>query len=744
MKSILKILRGILVGTLFCVMFSSRAQAMKVAAINLPTTLIFTPVVSGLTQPVFVTNAGDGSNRLFIVQQNGQIRIFKNGTLLPTPFINIAGLISNFTGTNGEQGLLGLAFDPNYSNNGNFYITYTTLNNDPTFTYAITLARFHVSSVNSDQADPSSGMVLLSIPKKYTNHNGGMIAFGPDGYLYMSAGDGGSGGDPDNNAQNLHTLLGKILRLDVVTAPPSGKTYVIPPTNPFYGNADPNLRQEIWAYGLRNPWRFSFDRSTGDLYIGDVGQGTEEEVDFQSSSSAGGQNYGWRILEGNLCYNPSINCVAPSGYIPPVATYDHGTNSSYGCSITGGYVYRGNLSPSLQGVYFYGDYCSGKVLGLIKNPDNTWTYGLIASTSYSISSFGQDEQGELYLADYGGGKLYHISSGSVIISGDAGAGGIRLSYTDGAPKITTSQADGSYSIIIPYGWSGTITPSRSCYTFNPPTRSYSNVTDNQMNQNYTYTVTPGCVPGVGIYDDVDPGWNYTGSWASANGFGGAYNSSLHYTAIVGDAATFMFSGTQFKLTYTQDTNRGNIDVYVNGNKIATINANGTFVWQKIYTSPIFLAGTHVVQFKHAGGGTYIDIDALQILNSPAPGAGTYDDIDGNWAYTGTWASGSGFSGAQDGTLHYTAASGDTATFVFSGTQFILSYTQDVNRGDIGVYVDGSLVTTIHAAGTFQWQEVYISPVYTSGTHTVQLKHAGGGTYIDVDAIQILDGPKRSE
>ncbi len=468
--------------------------ASTVSATSIPSALVFTPVTGGLSLPVFVTNAGDGSNRLFIVQQGGQVRIFKNGSLLPTPFLNIAGSVPNFTGVNGEQGLLCLVFDPNYSANGIFYITYTTTNPDPTFIYTTTLARYHVSTGNPDVADASSGVVLLSIPKKYTNHNGGMIAFGPDGYLYMSMGDGGSGGDPDNNAQNLHTLLGKLLRLDVESTPPPGKMYVIPPTNPFFGSSDPNVKQEIWAYGLRNPWRFSFDRLTGDLYIGDVGQNIEEEVDFQAASSAGGQNYGWHILEANLCYDPSVGCVAPTGYVPPVATYDHGTNDSFGCALTGGYVYRGSNSPSLQGVYFYGDYCSGKVLGLVKNANNTWSSSVIVSTSYSISSFGQDEQGELYLADYGSGTVYEISSVRVSISGSAGIDGATLSYTDGIAKTVTSAADGSYSFTVSRNWSGTVTPSKTCYTFNPVSISYTNLATDQTSQNYTAAIDPaaGC------------------------------------------------------------------------------------------------------------------------------------------------------------------------------------------------------------------------------------------------------------
>jgi glucose/arabinose dehydrogenase len=377
---------------------------------TIPPALTFTTVVSGLNLPVFVANAGDGSNRLFIVQQSGQILIFKNNSLLATPFLNISSL-SGFTGVNGEQGLLGLAFDPNFATNGNFYITYTTNTGNTNFPYTTTLARYHATP-GSDVAD-TTGTVLLSAPKKWTNHNGGMLAFGADGYLYLSVGDGGSGGDPNNNAQNKSVLLGKILRLDVNSVPPSGQNYVIPPTNPFYSSTDTTIRKEIWAYGLRNSWRFSFDSLTHDLYIGDVGQDTQEEIDFQPASSTGGENYGWHILEGNLCYSPSSGCVAPTGYVAPVTTYNHGANDSFGCAVTGGYVYRGSASPALQGVYLYGDYCSGKILGLVNNGSG-WTSKLITTTGYNISSFGQDEQGELYLTDYGAGQVVKISQVNLV------------------------------------------------------------------------------------------------------------------------------------------------------------------------------------------------------------------------------------------------------------------------------------------------------------------------------------------
>lgn len=399
----------------------SASPVLAAPTTTTPPTLDFTTVVSGLTNPVFVTNAGDGSNRLFIVQQTGQILIFKNGSLNASPFLDISSL-SNFTHADTEQGLLGLAFDPNYSTNGYFYIAYTTTTgnapcpyvptNGDTCPYATTLARYHVSS-NADQANSTSGLVILSALKRFTNHNGGMVAFGPDGYLYIGIGDGGSGGDPNGNGQSLDTLSAKLLRLDVDGPPDSGKNYAIPHTNPFYGSGDLHVQQEIWAYGLRNPWRFSFDRSTGDLYIGDVGQDIQEEVDYQAQSSAGGQNYGWNCREGNLVYNP--NCTSIPNYVPPVATYNHGNNDSFGCALTGGYVYRGSASPALQGIYLYGDYCSGKVLGLVKNSNNTWTASLLATTSYNISSFGEGENGELYLTDLNG-RVVKISGHPTTVS----------------------------------------------------------------------------------------------------------------------------------------------------------------------------------------------------------------------------------------------------------------------------------------------------------------------------------------
>jgi len=348
--------------------------------------------VSGLSQPTSITHAGDGSGRLFVLEQPGRIRIVKDGVLLSTPFLDITERVGS---TGREQGLLGLAFSPAYASTGNFYVHYTDLNGD------IVIARFSVTAA-PDVADPASEVLVLGVPHpSFSNHNGGQLAFGPlDGFLYIGLGDGGGSGDPFHNAQDPGTLLGKLLRIDVE----SGVVpYAIPPDNPFVGL--PDHRPEIWVLGLRNPWRFSFDRQIGDLYIGDVGQERWEEVDFQPAASPGGENYGWPILEGSHCFQPRVGCVPPPGYSPPVAQYSH----RKGCAIVGGFVYRGS-EPSMQGIYFYADFCSGRIWGL-RFDGTAWRRRELAHTPYQVSSFGEDEAGELYLADYSG-SLYRVDARS--------------------------------------------------------------------------------------------------------------------------------------------------------------------------------------------------------------------------------------------------------------------------------------------------------------------------------------------
>lgn len=351
----------------------------------------FVQVAADLTAPTDVGAPADGSERLFVVEQAGLVRIIQGGTLLPTPFLDITNRVLS----GGERGLLGIAFPPDYAAKRYFYVDYTAASAPEGHTV---VARYHVTA-NPNLADAGSEEVILAVDQPFSNHNGGQLAFGPDdGYLYISLGDGGSGGDPLKNAQNLGTLLGKILRIDVESGT---SPYAIPPGNPFVGI--PGARGEIWAYGLRNPWRFSFDRETADLYISDVGQSLYEEIDFQEAGSAGGANYGWNILEGNHCY-AAPTCTPPDNYVPPVFEYDHADDN---CSITGGFVYRGKQFPGMQGIYFYGDFCSGRIGGLWRQASG-WHNELLADTAYLIATFGEDEAGNLYVADRSAGILYKI------------------------------------------------------------------------------------------------------------------------------------------------------------------------------------------------------------------------------------------------------------------------------------------------------------------------------------------------
>ena len=376
-------------------------------------------LVSGLSLPVHVTHAGDDSGWIFVVEQAGRIRIVRSGFLESMPFLDISPTGANRVLCCGEQGLLSVAFPPGFAGKGHFYVDYTRKPDGATV-----VARYSLSA-DPDLADPDSEQVLLTIDQPFVNHNGGQLAFGPDGYLYIGMGDGGSGGDPQNNAQNPATLLGKILRIDVefdvagplptpvapapyvlylpVIISSESAPYAIPPDNPFVGAA--GYRPEIWALGLRNPWRFSFDRSTGDFYVADVGQNLYEEVDYQAGSSPGGENYGWNIMEGMHCYN-AASCDA-SVLTLPVAEYEHGPGDSIGCSITGGFVYRAPGNPGLQGIYFYGDYCQGRIWGL-QYTGGAWETTQLLDTPYSISTFGEDQAGDVFVADYSGGTIYQL------------------------------------------------------------------------------------------------------------------------------------------------------------------------------------------------------------------------------------------------------------------------------------------------------------------------------------------------
>ena len=342
------------------------------------------------TSPVLVTNAGDGTNRLFVVEQAGRIRIIDGSTAIASPFLDIRTRV----GCCGERGLLGLAFDPAYKTNRRFFVDYTDKHGDTI------IASYRASATDPNHASTTQTLVL-KIAQPYANHNGGALAFGKDGYLYIGMGDGGSAGDPGNRAQNKDSLLGKILRIDINHITKT-RNYSNPPSNPFVGKAGSD---RVWAYGFRNPWRFSFDRSTGDLWVGDVGQNRYEEVDRSTKAGGAGKgrNYGWRQLEGNACYKPSSGC-SKTGKSHPITTYTH----SKGCAVVGGYVYRGTAYPAMAGAYLFGDYCSGRIWALQANGASTQTATQLLSSGLMISSFGEGENGTLYLTDLAGGGVYQI------------------------------------------------------------------------------------------------------------------------------------------------------------------------------------------------------------------------------------------------------------------------------------------------------------------------------------------------
>jgi glucose/arabinose dehydrogenase len=340
-----------------------------------PSAYTWSLIANGLTRPVDLTHAGD--ERIFVVEQRGVIWTLDGGNVKETPFLDIQDRVNDRAN---EQGLLGLAFHPKFSENGYFFVNYTGSDG------GTVISRFQVSS-DPNRADPTSEFIILTINQPFGNHNGGSLKFGPDSYLYIGTGDGGSANDPQGNGQSLDTLLGKILRIDV----DNGDRYSIPEDNPFTDGAG---RNEIWAFGLRNPWRISFDRLTGDLYIGDVGQNQWEEIDFQPTVSPGGINYGWNLREGAHPFASEQT----QGLTDPIAEYGHGGN----CSVTGGFVVRSLSLPAWGGIYLFGDYCTGTVWGLIRSPTGTWEMKSLFQTGVRISSFGEDSFGEIFLVSHGG------------------------------------------------------------------------------------------------------------------------------------------------------------------------------------------------------------------------------------------------------------------------------------------------------------------------------------------------------
>ena len=379
----MKIFSSIILTTVLCMSISLKAQNK----------IKLDKIAQGFVIPVDIAQAGD--DRLFVVGKRGVIKGFNKNT--PQAVFTFLDITSKVSSSANEKGLLGMAFDPDYDNNGYFYINYSDQSRNSV------VARYRVSADNANEADPGSEKIVMTIPQPFNNHNGGCLKFGPDGYLYIGWGDGGAGGDPDNRSQNGQELLGKMLRIDVRTDQP----YVIPSSNPFIGNDQ--VKDEIWAIGLRNPWRYSFDRLTGDLWIADVGQNLWEEVNFQSADSKGGENYGWRCYEAEAIYNGQ-NCAAKSTYDFPIHFYrnQRGTN---GCSVTGGFVYRGSAMPNLYGHYIYGDFCSGKIWSLVRDSSgNVTNEEIFQFSGNQIASFGEDNDGELYITALRSGEIYRINS----------------------------------------------------------------------------------------------------------------------------------------------------------------------------------------------------------------------------------------------------------------------------------------------------------------------------------------------
>ncbi len=353
--------------------------------------------VADVASPVQVTSPRDGTGRLFIVSKNGRIRIVKNGSLLAASFLNLSSSVSK----GGEQGLLGLAFHPSFKTNRKFYVNYTNTSGNTV------IREYKASASNPNVVAAGSGRTLMNIKQPYSNHNGGMLAFGKDGYLYIGTGDGGSGGDPGNRAQSTRSLLGKMLRINV-NGRTAKKAYKIPSSNPYVGRPG---RNEIWQRGLRNPWRFSFDRANGNLWIGDVGQNKFEEVDRAARTRSGpgrAVNWGWRVMEGRHCYRPASGC-STSGKRTPLVEYSHASNGR--CAVTGGNVYRGSDIPALRGWYVYGDYCSGEVWAVSSTASKpAKPVRLLGSGSGRlVSGFGENDAGELFLADLNG-SVYRFAS----------------------------------------------------------------------------------------------------------------------------------------------------------------------------------------------------------------------------------------------------------------------------------------------------------------------------------------------
>lgn len=405
--------------------FHATMQAVVTMTPPAPPAVISVLVADGFFEPVYVTSPPGDSTRLFVVEQAGKIQIIPIGGGAITTYLDITAKVNG----GGEQGLLGLAFHPNYPDSPYVYVNYTELGGDTR------IARYSTTSGDPNTADGSSEKIILEVSQPFSNHNAGMLEFGPDGYLYVGLGDGGAAGDPGTRAQNTAELLGKMLRLDINTASP----YLIPGDNPFTG--DGATLDEIWAIGMRNPWRWSFDRATGDLILPDVGQDVWEEINFEEAGSGGGFNYGWNLKEGTICYEPETNCDPGGITTDPIYVYQHAGGQ---CSITGGYMYRGCAMPDMDGFYIFGDYCTGDIWAVLLGVGGPPAKILDAGNNV-LSSFGEDYYGELYYCDLGAGAVFKIIPDGVPSQCSVG-GGCCGEFTSGFPGNTNCDSEGKRNL----------------------------------------------------------------------------------------------------------------------------------------------------------------------------------------------------------------------------------------------------------------------------------------------------------
>ncbi len=634
-------------------------------------------VASGFQAPLELVNSGDGSGRLFIVEKGGKIKILSGGVVNTTPFLDVSTAIS----AAGERGLLGLAFHPQYATNKAFYVYYTRASDG-----ALTIARYLRSSASPLQADPASGAVILTIPHPaYENHNGGHIAFGADGNLYIATGDGGGGGDPDRNGQKLSTLLGKMLRISV-----SGDaSYTIPATNPYASSSctgAANACPEIWAFGLRNPWKFSFDRSNGDLFIGDVGQNLYEEVNYVPASAAGGKNFGWNVFEGIQCYGSSPCSIAAglAPHTPPVIVYGHDNTDFGGSSITGGYRHRGRVSASLNGYYFYGDFVSKRLWVAAPNANGVWTPEFSQVAPSNISSFGEDESGELYLVAYGSGKIYAIKGAGVPTVSDLSG--------DGKSDLLVQSSAGTTTAWL---MNGTTISSSTALLTNDPNWSISHVADfngdgkadilwRNLNGSVTIWLMDGStvLSAVGILG-ADPNWRVS-HVADFNGDGkadllwrnndGSVTMWLMNGTAIASAAGLIGTDANWSVSHTADFNGdGKADLLwrnTNGavtmwlmNGTATVSAAGILGpdpnWSVSHTADLNGDGKADLLWRNTNGAV-----TMWLMNGTATvSAAGILGADPNWSVSHT----ADFNGDGKADLLWRNTNGAVTMWLMNGT-----------------------------------------------------------------------------